>query len=108
MKKKEKKLRETSQEERKKKKKKNRAISFIYLGVFASALCLLGFIIANIVTTYLEINRLEKLNSEIKQDVEILGTGAEGAKDGYFIVYAMNDYVATAENGEIIIVYSIK
>lgn len=94
-------------EERKKLRKKNRRISFLYIGVFCCALCLLGFVVTNIVQTYFENVRLEKLNNQIQEDVEILGTGVNGAKEGYFIVYAMGDYVAIEENGEIIIVYGI-
>lgn len=88
-------------------KKKNRIISFTCIGVFISALVLFSIVTTNIILTFIENQKLISQKEEMNNDLVHIGDVIEDVKDGYFVVYAENDYIIEQENGETIIIYKI-
>lgn len=91
-----------------KEKKKNHWISVFYLSIFASALILLGSVVSNIVMTYMDNVELQKKQKELNEELNYIGDVGNDAQEGYYIVYAANDYVLEKENGEVVVVYEMK
>lgn len=94
--------------EKEKQKKRNRLISIAYISVFLSSLVLFGCVVTNIALTFIENQKLQSLKESMQDDLSIIGGVQQDAEEGYFIVYAANDYVIEQSDGEVIVIYEMK
>lgn len=94
--------------ENEKEKKKNRIISICSLFIFAIALISLTFVTVNIVQEYAHNQNLLKIKQNMGEDLIYLGGIEEETEQGYYIVYADNDYVIEKEDGKVIVIYEMK
>lgn len=87
-----------------KEKRKKNLLNIFYITLFASSVLLFGFIVTDIVYNYIEHQNLIK---KITDDF-YLGSIGDDAQDGYYVVYAANDYILETNDGEIVIIYEMK
>ncbi len=94
--------------ENEKEKKKNRIISFLSLFIFVLALVSLTLVTVNIMFEYIHNQDLLKIKHNMGEDLVYLGGVEEETEQGYYIVYADNDYVIEKEDGKVIVIYEMK
>ncbi len=90
-----------------KEKKKKRIYNILYIIVFVVALALLGVVTGDIIYTYVQNQKLTDKQEELINDLNYLGDLGNDVLEGYYIVYAANDYVLQLDNEEIIIIYEM-